>query len=126
MFQLTIQIGNQASLFLFKDKEKAEAACKVACGLAEVNSHPMVQHGAHSCEINDEFGRYGKFYAVQGVVFEDLDQSQYANIALAIHQQHVQLKYTEIARKDPALMQAARGGPAVIQPFGMNGGGMRQ
>lgn len=122
MYQLTIQTGNQTWPFLFKDKEKAEAARAAALSMAEVNSHPMHGIGGRSFQITDDYGRLGDFSAVTGVVFEDLDQSMFANIALAIHQQHMQIKFTAMARQDPIIAKGAQG-PGIVTPFGTNGSG---
>lgn len=125
MFQLTIQTGNQAWPFLFKDKAKAEAARNEARALSEVNSHSMSSAlGGRSCKVADDFGRDGEFSAVTAVVFEDLDQSMFAHIALAIHQQHTQIKANDMARNDPVLkVRAQMGGPGMISPIPGNGAG---
>ena len=125
MFQLTIQTGNQAWTFLFKDKAKAEAARDAARSLSEVHSHSMsAALGGRSCKVTDDFGRDGEFSAVTAVVYEDLDQSMFANIAMSIHQAHVQIKANDMARNDPILKaRAAMGGPAIVSPMGMNGAG---
>ena len=123
MFQLTIQTGNQSWPFLFKNKEKAEAARDTAAARAEVNSHSMVGGVGHSCKIVDDFGRIGEFSAVTAIVFEDMDQSMFANIALALHNQHTQMKFNDAAKRDPLIMSAAKG-PGVITPMGVSGRGM--
>lgn len=120
MFQLTIQTGNQAWPFLFKDKAKAEEAHKATLSLES-----MSLHGNHRLvKVSDDFGRIGEFYEICGVVFEDLDQSMFANIALAIHQQHTQIKFNTAAATDPLIRTQRTAGPSVITPMGMNGRGM--
>ena len=122
MFQVSIQSNTQVWPFLFKDKERAEAARDTALAFTGVNSHTMgAQPGVH-CELTDDFGRTGKFCSVAAVVFENLDESMYANIALAIHQQHTQLKFNQQAKNDPLIMASQRG-PGVISPMMANGAG---
>ena len=124
MYQLTIQTGNQTWPFLFKDETKAKEARAAAAGTADVNVHAMHSVTGREFEITDDYGRTGKFSHVTGVVFEDLDQSMFANIALAIHQQHMQIKFQDMARNDPVLKARAQmAGPGIMSPFGSNGAG---
>lgn len=124
MYQLTIQTGNQTWPFLFKDEEKAKAAHTAAIGVSDVNSHAMHGINGRECKVVDDYGRVGKFSHVTAVIFEDLEQSMFANIALSIHQAHMQIKANDMARADPVLKARSQmGGPGIVTPFGQNGAG---
>lgn len=113
MYSLTVVFGSPSTSwrFLFKSKERAEAAV----GL-------LSDHPTQDIHVADDFGQSAdiKALSLHGRMLENLDESQLAYIEMALHQARVQAKTNERAQSDSVLRNAKRG-PAVITP-GMNGG----
>ena len=77
-------------------------------------------------DITDDYGQHIsiKRDAIQGVMFEDMNQSKLAHIERGMHQMRAQVEANNLAKADPALMAAmrtAQQAPGVITPFGPNG-----
>jgi hypothetical protein len=115
MYSLTINFGPSGSAwaFLFKDKEKADAAYANMC--KEIPISP----------IEDDFGQKASFKiaTIHGIVLEDLDLIEAARIQRSLAEERVKIKFVAAAKSDPVIGPAARGqGPGVLTPMG---GGFR-
>jgi len=111
MYSLTIHFGPHAMCwqFLFKDGSKAKAAF---CA---------VQTGSEQSCFDDDFGQSVDFRgkAVHGVLLEDLDLVEEAQIQRSLVTARAQAKLNSRASQDPTLRAAqAMRGPAMIQPMG--------
>lgn len=116
MYSLSIHFGPSPvpAQFLFKDKEKAEAAYK------QIDTH--IKTG-HMSRIEDDFGQVGTIGSIHGYILEDMDLGEEARIQRGLSQARGQAKANERARTDPILMRAAaqQRSPSMITPFA-NGG----
>jgi hypothetical protein len=117
MYSLTIHFGPNAMVwsFLFKEKEKAEAArCHaIECGLLESPDNFMIE---------DDFGQQASFSArsVHGIMLEDLALVQEARIFRSLDNARGEIKAKQRAATDP-IIRSAQQGPGVIAPnFGRN------
>lgn len=113
MFAVNVALGNTCWRLLFKTEEKAK--------LAFENLKPLAINTA-TITVEDDFGQMCSAVAssIHGLMFEDLDKAKMANVALYIHQQHVQLMATKAAQADPALRASSiMNGPAIHQPAGL-------
>jgi len=110
MYSLTIHFGPSAMVWQFLFKEKA--AAENAYGAATVNGY---------FRIDDDFGQTGYFEssARHGVLLEDLDLVEEAQIQRSLVNARAQAKLNSRASQDPTLRAAqAMRGPAMIQPMG--------
>ena len=112
MYSLTIHFGPNAMVwsFLFKDKEKADAA----------RSHAVengVLEGPDNFMIEDDFGQQASFSAgaVHGVMLEDLTLVQEARIFRSLENARGEIKAKQRAATDPVI-RSAQQGPQVLQP----------
>ena len=112
MFAVNIALGNTVWRLLFKEEKTAKLAF-----------NHIHDKGMYPQTIFDDFGQMftSSFDKLNGVMFEDLDQSKLANIELFLHQQRVQVAAQKAAQSDPGLRaSAAMGGPSVLTPFRQN------
>jgi hypothetical protein len=115
MFCINVALGSTSWRLLFKEAERAEKAFAI---LVDLNGSIQI--------IEDDFGQRlsAKSASINGVMFEDLDQTKQAHIAMALHQARTQQDAQAAAQADPALSRGTRQqGPAIITP--MAGNGMR-
>jgi hypothetical protein len=110
MYSLTICFGPAATswAFMFKEKEKAEAAYKQiseAIGLGRMT------------RIEDDFGQIGTLGSVTGYLLEDLELTEQARIERSMVDARAQTKFNQRAKSDPTIVAAMRG-PSVISPMG--------
>jgi hypothetical protein len=106
MFNLTICFGPTGTVwaFLFKDKERADAARKNA---------------TQDNMIEDDFGQVFHIVGVvHGILLEDLDQIEQARIQRALADERVKAKFMVAAKSDPVIRQAIQGQQApIMTPF---------
>jgi len=106
MYSLTIHFGPNAMVwsFLFKEKEKAEAA-------SQDNSDPNV------LTVVDDYGQHASIERKQihGVMLEDLDLTEEARIQRSLMNARGEVKARQRASTDPIIRAAAQG-PSVLQP----------
>ena len=111
MYSLTIHFGPSAMVwqFLFKEKIDGQKAYVAATGSDTV------------FHIEDSFGQQAFFKAEDshGVLLEDLDLVEEAQIQRSLVNARAQAKLNSRAAQDPTLRAAqAMRGPAMIQPMG--------
>lgn len=118
MFSLTICFGpaNTPWILLFKEEEKAKAVYNnyVEFSLTSV---------AGMLIAADDFGQAlaVPFDQINGMMLDDMDQSQLAYIERGLHNARAQAKAQQRAAADPTLRTAAMAqGPAALSPFGGN------
>lgn len=112
MYAVNIALGTTVWRLLFKTEANARAAHGTLCSQPTGNFF-----------LRDDFGQELGTHsaAINGFMFEDLDQSKLANIELFLHQQRVQAAAQKAAQSDPGLRaSAAMGGPSVLTPFRQN------
>lgn len=112
MYSLSIFFGPSPvpAQFLFKDKEKADAAYSKVTSFSE----------GLGFMIEDEFGHRAGFTwaAVHGAALEDMDLGEESRIQRGLSQARGQAKANERARTDPALRASIQTyGPSMITPF---------
>ena len=113
MYSITVSFAGPTSwAFLYKDKDKADAAYAIA-NKATVGAHPF--------EIADEFGQQAAFTsgAVSGVCMEDLDATEIARIQRSLGEERCKVKLMTAAQNDPLIKEAIRQQqmkPAVLTP----------
>lgn len=112
MYSLTIHFGPNAMCwqFLFKEKENAYAAQK-----------EVWAKDTGWLDMDDDFGQFGRVLrsSVHGVLLEDLDLVEEAQIQRSLVNARAQAKLNSRAAQDPTLRAAqAMRGPAMIQPMG--------
>jgi hypothetical protein len=115
MHSLTICFGPTATVWtlLFKEEERAKAAHAAILNV-DTNGITLV----------DDFGQYVSLRReqVHGVMLENMDLSQQAQIERGLHQARSQAKAQDKAMADPVISQSLRRqqqGPAVLAPGGM-------
>jgi hypothetical protein len=115
MYSLTIHFGPNAIQwqFLFKEKEKAEAA------YASISK--SIDLGRYA-QVNDDFGQTGMFGQIGGVLLEDINAMEEARIERSLADARASAKLQGRARTDPTIRAAQQGAP-VLTPMG---GGFRQ
>ena len=109
MYSLTIHFGPNAMVwaFLFKDKEKADAAFKLVG--ENINKGRMSR-------IEDDFGQLGDMGQISGYLLEDLDLVEEARILRSLANARGEVKARQRAATDPVIRQAQNAGPSVLQP----------
>ena len=109
MFSITVSFGSTSWAFLFKEKEKAEAAFAVA-NAAVVGRHPF--------EIADDFGQQAAFTAaeVPAVLIEDMDLVETARIYRSLANARGEVKARQQAMTDPVIRQGQNAQPSVLTP----------
>jgi hypothetical protein len=110
MYSLSIHFGPNAMVwaFLFKEKEKAEAAEIKAKGWA--SEFPYFN-------IEDDFGQSGNFThsSVHAVLLEDLDLVEEARILRSLANARGEVKARQRAATDPVIRTSGQGA-SVLQP----------
>jgi hypothetical protein len=111
MYSLTIHFGPNAVSwqFLFKEKEKAEAA--------ELKAKAWVADFPYFT-IEDDFGQSGNFThtTVHGVLLEDMDLVEEARIYRSLANARGEVKARKRAATDPVIREGMNAGPSVLQP----------
>jgi hypothetical protein len=121
MYSLTVCFGPANTLwtFLFKEADKPNA-------IKEAYRKGVEPEDNHAIIVEDDFGRSAIFdcRGMSGVVIEEMELAQLADVERGLHQARTQAKANTRAMGDEVLKSAARlqnQGPAVLQPGGMNG-----
>jgi hypothetical protein len=100
---IAITFGPTSTLWVltFKTKESAEAAYDKIFDCIERSESTSVS-------VKDDFGYrvYVPVAEINGVLFEDMDQTRLVHIERNLHQMRTQLKVQQIAQADPALKLA--------------------
>ncbi len=102
---------------LFRTEETFNAAT------ALVRTPAIAAFERENLTITDDFGQMldVKRSAIQGVLFEDMSQSQLAYVERGLHQARNQIAAETAARTDPVISNyrplTQRQGPPVITPF---------
>lgn len=116
MFSVTVCFGPTGTLwnFLFKTEEKAQ-------GIYNSYVDHKVNNAEFGCLIGtDDFGQAFAFDLplINGVMLENLDESQQGQIERALHNARSQGKAQQRAAGDPTIRAAMMTqGPAVQSPF---------
>ena len=101
MYSLTINFGPTGTVwaFLFKEKDNAEE-CRA-------RAHEYIAE-SRGLEIIDDFGQRASFLpdSINGIVFEDLDQTEAARIYRSLAEERLKVKLMEAARADPVIRAA--------------------
>lgn len=112
MYSLTIHFGPNAMVwaFLFKEKEKAEAA--------ELQARAFL-HESPGFRIEDDYGQSASFRRedVHGVLLEDLEATEEARILRSLANARGQAKTFERAKNDPLIRNINTQRPGVLTPF---------
>jgi hypothetical protein len=110
MYNLTIHFGPNATAwsFLFKDKEKAEAA------IDEIRKHIVAEVGVR---IEDDYGQQALvIYPIHGILLENMELGAEARIIRGLDNARGQARFNKRMSTDPELQQMQRG-PSVLTPF---------
>jgi hypothetical protein len=114
MYAVNISLGATVWRLLFRDIQKAKNA---------FDSFKEIPVEVGTVVGEDDFGQHCVLdrASINGVMFEDLDQSKLANIELFLHQQRVQVAAQKAAQADPGLRAStAMNSPSVLTPFRQN------
>ena len=118
MFSLTVSFGPapQAWVFMFRDKEKAEHTYQM-----------ITQPEAPTIMIADDFEQraFFKMDQINGIMLEDMQQSQLAYIERVLHQARGNAKSQEAAQSDQMLRTAMlrqQGQSPILTPMGAPNG----
>lgn len=107
MFSLSIALGNTQWRLMYRKVEDAEKAWAI------------LNQPASPVQLDDDFGQriVVKSQQIAGVMFEDMDKSKMANVALMLFNTSVQMTAQKQVQSDPAFRAAAQG-PAIVSPMG--------
>ena len=108
MYSLTIHFGPNAMVwsFLFKEKEKAEAA---HIKVTEAIKNELM------AGVEDDFGQAAVMGAISGYMLEDLDLVEEARIYRSLANARGEVKARQRAATDPVI-RTAQQGPSVLAP----------
>lgn len=125
MHSLTICFGPAATPWILLFKEEVKAATIYN----EYSNHLVAGASSGALIGADDFGQAFvlSISEIKGMMLEDMDASQEAQIERGLHQARTQAKAETKAMSDETIKSAIRAkqqGPAVYSP-GMPGGGMR-
>lgn len=119
MHSLTICFGPTGTVWtlLFKEEEKARTA------YVALDKPTNTANFFENVFLNDDYGqelqiRLGE---IKGVLLEDMDLSQLAQVERGLHQARSQAKAQTRAMQDPVIKESLRAqqqGPAVMSPMG--------
>ena len=118
MFSISIAFGNANWRLLFKTEEKAEKAYSELTSPPDKTTH-FNPEDRIACI--DDFGQriFLKPSAIQGLMFENLDESKLANIEYGLHNAKTQAAFQQRAQSDPTLRGIRQAqGPGIISPMG--------
>ena len=116
MFSLTIAFGNQSWRLLYKTEEKTREHYSLLLQRADrsANFNPP-----EYVELDDDFGQsvHLRSSAINGVMFEALDQSRVGNIEFGMHNARTQIALQKRLQAEPGMRGPMMGGPGIVNPM---------
>jgi hypothetical protein len=113
MFSLSISFGPTGTIwaFMFKDKERAEAAYYDARNFSDKSI---------GFTIEDDFGQDASFprSGVNGSLLEDLDLIEAARIQRSLADERCKAKFLQAARSDSTIRAGMGNQMPIMQPMG--------